>query len=310
MILSRGAHAFENQPLIADKPTRKSSLSLTFLPGSLPEPLLAIRNAVAVEFVRKMGGKSSTSLVRADDGQCYVAKLPGPQHEVRKLGNEMLATRLAAILGLPVRPGAVVTIPHHLIPEDGEPRLGGVANSIPRSTIACFGSSYPGTPGENLVVDFLPQKLLRHVSNFRDAFWGFLVFDLWTGRTSPRQAIFSRSATSHGAPYSAWMISHGSCFGWTGLPFAADLPLAYYMERSVYSHVAGMESFEPYLSRIEAIQPRQIEECGQAIPADWLAGEAGKLRHLMTVLYERRTLVRQALMAAIEGDRRTFPNLS
>jgi hypothetical protein len=284
------------------------NLTSDFRSGGLPgaRPFRGV--VVAVEFIRKMKENSRTSLVRADDGQFYVAKLPRGLYPGRILANELFATRLATFLGLPARHGVVVTLPPRLIPENDEPRLDGATNSNSPSMITRFASSYPGPPGENLVVDFLPQRLLNQVPNLRDAFWGFLLFDLWTGNAGPRQALFSRLAMGRGAKYSAWVINHSRCFGGERWGFADDLPLAYYWERIVYSQVGGLEFFQPYLSRIESIQLRQIEECAHGIPDDWLAGGPERFHSLIETLHERRTWIRQGLAEKIEAEKRTFPN--
>jgi hypothetical protein len=275
----------------------------------LPTARLSTGNVAAVEFIRKMKENSLTSLIRADDGQFYVAKFPRGLYPGRKLANELFATRLAAFLGLPTRPGAVVTVPPQLIRE-GEPPVAVAGNYISNSAITGFGSRYPGPPGENLVVDILPRPLLNQVPNFRDAFWGLLVFDLWTGNVGPRQVLFSRLAKGKGGKYSAWVINHSRCFGGETWSYADHLPLAFYWERSVYSHVGGLESLQPYLSRIESIQLRQIEECVHGIPDDWLAGGPERFYSLIETLHDRRAWIRQGLTKEIEADKRTFPNWS
>ena len=56
----------------------------------------------AVQQVRRLRGGSQSQLLRASHGSYYVTKpLNNPQH-VRVLANEMLATRLGQLLGLPV----------------------------------------------------------------------------------------------------------------------------------------------------------------------------------------------------------------
>jgi hypothetical protein len=264
---------------------------------------------LALEVVRNMGSKSGTFLVRADDGQFYVAKLLTTPQAGRIFTNELVATRLAAILGLPVRPGGVIRLLSSLIPGDIWTQLDAQAGHFPRH-ILCFGSSYPGNPGENLVVDFLPNQLLSRVPNLRDAFWGSLVFDLWTAKTTPPQAVFSRPARNQRDQYSAWLINHGHCFGGPSWAFPDDPPLARYLERSVYSRVIGLESFEPFLSKIESLQLGEIENCTRDIPADWLAGEVGHLRRLVETLHARRLGIRQSLMEKIGAETQTFPNLS
>jgi len=91
-----------------------------------------------------MRGGAQAHLMRCSDGHYYVVKFQNnPQHR-RILVNEMLGTRLAARLGLPTTPAAIVEVPEELI------RLTpGLAVEMPHSSIPCqpglqFGSRYAG----------------------------------------------------------------------------------------------------------------------------------------------------------------------
>jgi hypothetical protein len=59
----------------------------------------------AVQHVRRLRGGSQSQLLRASDGLYYVTKFQNNPQHVRVLANEMLATRLGALLGLPVPMG-------------------------------------------------------------------------------------------------------------------------------------------------------------------------------------------------------------
>jgi hypothetical protein len=115
-----------------------------------------------------------------------------PQH-CRVLVNELLGTRLAARIGLPTPPIAVVEVSEELI--RFTPAL---MVELPRSRTPCragllFGSCYPGNPRLLTLHDFLPDEQLREVQNLHD-FAGMLVFDKWTGNTNGRQTLFFRPA--------------------------------------------------------------------------------------------------------------------
>jgi hypothetical protein len=56
----------------------------------------------AVQHMRPLRGGSQSQLLRASDGQYYVTKFQNNPQHVRVLANEMLATRLGQLLGLPV----------------------------------------------------------------------------------------------------------------------------------------------------------------------------------------------------------------
>ena len=59
-----------------------------------------------------------------------------------------------------------------------------------------------------------------------------------------------------------------------------------------------MESFEPYLSRIENLTTGDLEECTQGIPTKWCEPDPGQLARLIEALYARRRTLRQAIIDA------------
>jgi hypothetical protein len=71
--------------------------------------------ALALEHIRRMRGGSQSHLMRCDDSGYYIVKfINNPQHR-RILANEMLATRLAAQLGLSVPQIEVIEVRTELI---------------------------------------------------------------------------------------------------------------------------------------------------------------------------------------------------
>ncbi len=262
----------------------------------------------AWEFVRRMRGASQPWLVRCEDGASYVVKFQNNPQHARVLANEMLASRLAQRIGLPVAVPAFVEVPDsllgglsHLVFEIGERREPIVPGMH-------FGSRFPGIPNETLVADFLPDRLLRRVRNLSAAFLGAFVFDKWTCNCDGRQVIFHRPAENGQSAYSVTMIDQGFCFNdgdWT----FPDSPLrGLYPRRLVYEKVIGMESFEPFLQRIENLTSQELEECALGIPADWCEPNPQELPRLMEVLYSRRRSVRQAIIDAKNSVLTPFPN--
>jgi HipA-like kinase len=262
----------------------------------------------AVEFVRRMRGASQPQLLRCDDGAYYVVKFSNNPQHARILANEMFAARLALLLGLPVRDPAFVDVPAELI--DGNPLM---ELEVGTQRMRCapglhFGSSYPGQPGQTLVVDFLPDRLLRRAHHVEQTFLGALAFDKWTCNCDGRQMIFTRPAAEDSAPYSPWLIDNGFCFNAGDWNFPDSPIRCIYPRRLVYEDVRGLQTFEPYLSRIENLEARQIEDCIAGIPAEW-RGESPKLiQGIAEQLTKRRRRVRQALVDARNSDLRPFPN--
>jgi HipA-like protein len=255
-----------------------------------------------------MRGASQPQLLGADSGGFYVVKfLNNPQHR-RILANEMFAARLALRLGLPVREPAFVDVPPELIAGNPEMQIEIGARHIRCAAGLQFGSSYPGLPGQFLVVDFLPDRLLRRAENLKAAFLGALVFDKWTCNCDGRQVIFTRPASGEKAEYSPWLIDHGFCFNDGEWNFPDSPIRCIYPRRLVYESVRGFQSFEPFLSRVENLEPGQIEECFRGIPEEWCGEHPEESERLIERLDERRRRVRQALVDAKNSDVRPFPN--
>jgi len=253
-----------------------------------------------------MRGGAQSHLMRCDDEGYYIVKFQNNPQGVRVLANELLGTRLAARIGLPTPLADVVAVGEELIAhtDDLEMQLG-------RSRARCragmqFGSRYPGPPAETVVYDFLPDEQLREVTNLDD-FCGMLVFDKWTCNTNGRQAIFFRAKGE--SRYQAQMIDQGFCFNAGEWNFP-DAPLrGIYARHRVYERVRGIDSFEPWLSRLETkVAEAALDEIQSEVPPEWYDDDADALHRMLEHLWRRRTLVRQLLIATCKSSAQPFPN--
>lgn len=286
---------------VTESPQRKKSDTSQ----DQPTPVATVRS---VEFIRPMRGASQPHLLRGHDGDYYIVKFQNNPQHVRVLTNEMLAARLALLIGLPVPKPAIVDVPADLIQDT--PQLA-VAVGVRREPCAAglqFGSSFPGVPGETLVVDFLPDRLLQRVRDLAPTFLGAFVFDKWTCNCDGRQMIFSRAAGKERAVYSAWLIDHGFCFNDGEWNFPDSPIRSIYPRRLVYEKVRGLQSFEPYVSAVENLSADHVQACVKGIPAEWCGEDPGQLDRLAERLYERRRRVRQAIVDAKNCSLRPFPN--
>jgi hypothetical protein len=282
----------------------------------------------AMEQIRRMRGGAQSHLMRCSDGHYYVVKFQNnPQHR-RILVNELLGTKLAARLGLPTTPVGIIEVGEELIRLTPD-----LAMEMPRSRIPCepglqFGSRYPGDPRRLTLHDFLPDEQLREVQNLHD-FAGMLVFDKWTCNTNGRQTLFFREtregaarstpgAGGHGQPeqspsfgarYETLMIDQGFCFN-AGEWNYPDAPLrGLYARNRVYEGVTGMESFTPWIDRVEnRMTERVLDEIGREIPPAWYQDDYDALLRLLEQLHRRRTRVPELLLAAKNSNRQPFPN--
>ena len=243
--------------------------------------------------------------MRCNDDQYYVVKFRNNPQGTRILANELLATRLAARIGLPTAKTAVVEVGQRLIQYTEDLVIQLVRGRIPCVSGFQFGSQYPGSPAETVVFDFLPEAQLCETVNLT-AFCGILAFDKWTCNTNGRQAIFFRPRDESG--YQMQMIDNGFCFNAGEWNFP-DAPLrGLYARHRVYDGVRGIESFEPWLTRIEKLAPSVLEEAASAIPPDWYDGDQGAVEKLMEDLFRRRTLVRDLIVSSWKSSAQPFPN--
>jgi hypothetical protein len=274
----------------------------------------------ALEQIRRMRGGAQSHLMRCSDGNYYVVKFQNnPQHK-RILVNELLGTRLARRLGLPTPPVAVVEVSEELIRWTEE-----LAMELPRSRVPCaagrqFASRYPGDPCYVAAFDFLPDEQLRRVGNLHD-FAGMLVFDKWTCNTNGRQTLFFRSReeehrtvrdsaaqTAADVPYQAVMIDQGFCCNAGEWNFP-DAPLrGLYARNRVYEGVTGMESFGPWLERLERTDERALHEIAGEIPPEWYEDDYDALMRLCEQLSRRRARVPELILDAKKSNRQPFPN--
>ena len=280
-----------------------------------------------------MRGGAQAHLMRCDDGGYYIVKFQNNPQHLRILANEMLATRLAARMGLCVPQIEVVEVRPELIAYSADLVMQLGLGRKPCAAGKQFGSQFPGHPARMAVHDFLPDEELVAVRNLSD-FLGIFVFDKWTCNTNGRQAIFYRepeeaagqisdraadpgpstlapaaNTAPYSAPYTAMMIDHGFCFNAGEWDFP-DAPLrGLYARQRVYQDVRGMDSFEPWLGRLEKhfTEAALGEEAGR-IPPEWYADDWTALERLIERLYARRTRLRELILSARNSGRDPFPN--
>lgn len=261
---------------------------------------------MAIEHIRRMRGGAQAHLMRCDDGGFYVVKFQNNPQHLRILANEMLGTRLAAHLGLPVPQVEVIEVTGDLIALTADLVVELGMGRAPCGAGRHFGSRYPGDPAWTVVHDFLSDEPLRQVENLSD-FAGMLVFDKWACNTNGRQAIFfseqGRSCRQ------VLMIDQGFCFNAGEWSFP-DAPLrGLYLRHRVYEHVSGIDSFEPWLGRVEQRMTRDIVgEIAEQIPPEWYNHEIDDLEELLARLEQRRSRVRELILQARNSVRQPFPN--
>ena len=77
----------------------------------------------AIQHLRPLRGGSQAHLLRACDGNCYVTKFQNNPPHIRVFANEMLASRLGRLLGLPMPKTEVIEVPEWLIEHTPDLRI-------------------------------------------------------------------------------------------------------------------------------------------------------------------------------------------
>src|SRR5713101_5763823 len=251
-----------------------------------------------------MRGGAQGHLMRCSDNHFYVVKFRNNPQHLRVLANELLATRLAELIGLPVPATAVVEVGEWLVEHTPELHIQLANHTIPCQPGLQFGSRYVVNPLEGQVFDYLPIEMISRVRNL-NTFAGMLAVDKWTGNADGRQATFWRKLRER--KYTTAFIDQGYCFNageWT----FPDYPLrGVFARNEVYEGVCGWNSFEPWLSRIEQMEENAVWSLAGEIPPEWYSGRWDELEKLGRTLIGRRGLVRDLIEAFRVSSRRPFP---
>lgn len=258
----------------------------------------------AVQHIRRMRGGAQAHLMRAEDGHFYVVKFQNNPQHVRVLANELLATRLAERIGLPVPIPEIIEVSRWIVDNTPELNLQCAGHTLPCAPGLQFGSRYVVNPLEGEIFDYLPESMLERVRN-TESFAGMLGLDKWTGNANGRQAVFWRKARDR--KYNATFIDQGYCFNAGDWTFP-DSPLrGVYSRNYVYTPIAGWQSFEPWLSRIENFDPNLLHQLAEDIPPEWYGGNWDELEKLTEELLSRRSKVRNLITAFRNSSREPFP---
>ncbi|HEY0760273.1 MAG TPA: HipA family kinase [Acidisarcina sp.] len=260
---------------------------------------------LAVQEIRRMRGGAQSHLMLGSDGHLYVVKFQNNPQHLRVLANELLATRLAEAVGLPVPGSDVVLVTEWLVENTAELNMELGATSLRCCAGLQFGSRYVGGLMPGHVVDYLPEEMLSEIRNLGD-FAGMLALDKWTSNVNGRQAVFHKKFRER--RYAATFIDQGYCFNAGKWKFV-DAPLrGVYARNVVYRNVTGWESFEPWLSRIEEFDGGKAWAIAETVPPEWYGGDVAEMEALIEGLLGRRDRVRELIGMFRESSREPFPN--
>ncbi len=252
-----------------------------------------------------MRGGAQSQLMLGADGNLWVVKFQNNPQGIRVLANELIATKLAEAAGLTVPGSDVVEVTEWLVGHTPEMFLELARGARERYQPGLhFGSRFVGGLMPGLVVDYLPEGQLEEVRNLHE-FAGMLALDKWTGNCNGRQAVFERRGRER--KYRATFIDQGFCFNAGEWSFP-DSPLrGVYARNSVYAPVTGWASFEPWLSRIEAMDAGVLWKIAEEVPPAWYGGDLATIERLMEQMLARRGRVRELIVSFRDSDREPFP---
>lgn len=259
---------------------------------------------VATQQIRRMRGGAQGQLMLGADGHVYVVKFQNNPQHLRVLANELLASRLAAAVGLTVPQCDLIEVSSWLVENTSELEIDLGSTRVRCQPGLQFGSRFAGGTMPGQVVDYLPEEQLLEVKNLGE-FAGVLALDKWTGNANGRQAVFVRRQRER--RYKAVFIDFGYCFHAGEWRFE-DAPLrGVYYRNDVYREVSGWESFEPWLTRLETMPAETVWAAANEIPAEWYGGDQGELEALVDKLLMRRSRIREGIEAFWKSERRPFP---
>ncbi len=260
---------------------------------------------LAVQAIRRMRGGAQSQLMLGADGKLWVVKFQNNPQHLRVLANELIATRLAAVVGLTVPASDVVDVTEWLVANTADMCVELPRGGRQRYTAGLqFGSQFVGGLMPGQVVDYLPEPQLDEVRNLAE-FAGMLCIDKWTGNCNGRQAVFERRPRER--KYRATFIDQGFCFNAGEWNFP-DSPLrGVYARNQVYARVTGWESFEPWLSRVEEMTAGPLWEIAEAVPPEWYGGDTAVIERLMEQMLARRGRVRELIESFRDSNREPFP---
>ncbi len=248
--------------------------------------------AFAIGYVRRMRGGAQAQLLHCSDGCYYVVKFSNNPQDVRVLANEMFVSRLGRALGLPVPIAKVINVSRSFISSTNGLTIQKGHSSVPCRSGLQFGSQYVVEPMQGKVFDFLPPGMFDSVRNI-EMFAGMLVLDKWTCNCDARQAVFWRKQQQQ--RYTVAFVDHGYCFNCGEWNFP-DSPLrGVYQQHEVYDRVHSMDSFEPWLARIEHLGADSVEEMASSIPIGWYRGDRKCLKLLTGRLVRRKSELRRLI---------------
>ncbi|GGD75532.1 HipA family kinase [Paenibacillus nasutitermitis] len=243
----------------------------------------------ALSHIKSIGeGWTLPHLFYCDDGHEYVVKLMNNHQGPGVLANEYIAFRLAKLLDLPAAEYKVVNISYDLV--EIFPALKKLR--VPAGPhIGCLFAEQAITLKKK--VDLSVCKNIRTMA-------GMIVFDHWIKNWD--RYVTGANLLLLQDTKQLLLIDHSNAFcgpEWDTKDIikstdTMEVYWGHYYE--IFApYIDGPDPFEPYLSVLEALDRRKLEQAVSGVPGQWKISTK-KLDYLIDFLYGRKDLVRGALM--------------
>ena len=262
------------------------------------QPKVASVAVIAIQQIRRMRGGAQSHLMLASDDNLYVVKFRNNPQHVRVLANELLATRLAAAIGLAVPPSRShrsqrVADPEHTRSEHRAARRGAAMPGRPALRLALGGRADARADGRlsapGAVAGGPQSGRVRRRSGTRQV-------DLQHQRTAG--GVSERPA---GTPLPRHLHRPGILFSCRGLEIHRRQPGRCFCRKhacTAGSPAGTASSLGSAASR--TWPPETAWGIAEIIPPEWYGGDLSALEVLVERLLARRGRVRE-LIVAIQG---------
>lgn len=255
-----------------------------------------------IQHIRVMKGQTRPHLMLCDDGFYAIVKFRDKRRNAKELVAEYIAGKLAHALGLNIPQYRAVYVSQFLI--DGTPELSQFLGQNYYSAGLHLASSFAGGASTKATFDILPESYLMQVANI-EQFSYALAFDKWCANAGRRKAVFRKE--NDDISYIAHLIGLGGCFCGSAWTYSDHSMSGIYASPSVYAHVTGWHSFEPFLSSLVSIKPETVWAIAEEVPSEWSSGDRFYLESLMDALLLRRSRVHELIARSRGAHPWLFP---
>ena len=207
--------------------------------------------------IRCLHGGSQPHLMQASDGQLYIVKFRNNPQGIRVLINELLSSRIAEIIGLPVPRVEVIRIDDSLT---GSLKIELVDGSVPVGAGLHCASKLIVDPVKGRFYDFLPAGELKRLVNKPDVM-GAALFDFWTCNRDVRQVVFWRLCRERNFKFS--LIDNGFCFG------GPEWRLSHGVIPEAPGTFGEFVNAKHWIDKIRRVTRDQMELICREVPEEW-----------------------------------------